>query len=80
MRYYYNLVFLRYLFNLFPTEFAAFPLIPVSISSNIKTGTSSISDNTVFIANIILDISPPEAILFSFFSSSPKLVVITNST
>ena len=64
------------LFNFSATAFAAFPLIPVSISSKINTGILSVSANTFLIANIILDISPPDAIFDNCFSSSPKLVVI----
>ena len=51
----------------------------MSISSNIKTGILSTSANTFFIASIILDISPPDAIFVSGFASSPTLVWIINS-
>ena len=67
--------FFEILFNLFATDFAAFPLIPVSISSNIKTGTLSTSANTLFIASIILDISPPEAILAIGCNAIPLLTL-----
>ena len=60
--------------NFCATLFAAFPLIPVSISSNINIGTSSVSASTFYIPNIVLDISPPDAILDNSFSSSPKFV------
>ena len=45
-----------------------------------KVKTLSTFAKTVFIASIILDISPPEAIFESSFSSSPLLVHTINST
>ena len=52
----------------------------MSISSNINIPTLSVFAITVFIASIILDISPPEAIFVSSFSSSPIFVQIINIT
>ena len=66
--------------NFSATAFAAFPLIPVSISSKIKTDVLSVLASTVFIASIILDISPPDAILLNSFSSSPTFVFMKNTT
>ena len=61
------------------------PLTPVSISSKIRVSTISPLDKIDFIASIILDISPPEAILLSGLRFSPgfveikKLYVITSA-
>ena len=59
---------------------AASPLIPVSISSKITVLMVSPKTSTVLMASITLEISPPEAILESGWTSSPKFVRIKNST
>ena len=58
-----------------PTFSAASPEIPESISSNISVETGSKSFRTVFIANIILEVSPPEAIFTSGLGDSPGLAL-----
>ena len=62
------------------TFWAALPLIPVSISSNMKVSILSTSARTVFNANIIRLISPPDAILLRGLISSPMLAENINST
>ena len=59
---------------------AAEPLTPVSISSNISVPTSSLSESTFFIASIILDSSPPEAVLAIGRGSCPGFALMRNST
>ena len=55
------------------------PLIPVSISSNISVGISSVSARTALIASMILDSSPPEATAPRGRGGSPGFVEIKNS-
>ena len=53
----------------------ATPEIPVSISSKTSVPVSSTSERIVLIASIILDASPPEAILLNGFAASPGLAL-----
>ena len=57
---------------------AALPLTPVSISSNISVLTGSVFAKIVLIASIILDSSPPEAILERGFKGAPAFTEIKN--
>jgi len=50
---------------------AVFPPMPASISSNIRTAILSTSVRILFRASIILDSSPPDAILTRGFGGSP---------
>lgn len=59
---------------------AVLPLIPVSISSNIRVGMSSVSAITDFNASMIRDSSPPEAISERGLSGSPGFVEMRNDT
>ncbi|MNI93278.1 hypothetical protein D3C73_1512020 [compost metagenome] len=60
-------------------DWAARPLTPVSTSSKIRTGMASVRAKILFIASIIRDNSPPEAILPSGRSGSPGFGEIMNS-
>ena len=62
-----------------PIFWAARPLTPVSISSNIIVGVSSFSATTFFIASIIRESSPPEAIFAIGFGGSPAFTDIISS-
>ena len=46
---------------------ATLPLTPVSASSNIIVSIVLVAKERVFIASMILDISPPETTLFNGF-------------
>ena len=59
---------------------AIFAAVPLLIKAAREPDRIHLISLAIFIASMILDISPPDAILFNFFSSSPRLVVITNST
>ena len=52
----------------------------VSASSKIIVSTELEDKDNILIANIILDISPPEATLFNGFNVCPAFVEIKNST
>ena len=58
---------------------AVLPLIPVSISSKISVSVSSLLARTDLIPSMILESSPPEAILASGRKSSPGFTLIINS-
>ena len=64
----------------FATHTEVLPEIPVSISSKIITETLSTAENTVLIASITREISPPDAVLFKGASSFETFVEIKNST
>ena len=72
-------VFLESSLNFSATLRTVSPEIPVSISSKINTEILSTSENTLFRASIIREISPPDAILASGLKVSPTFVVIKNS-
>ena len=63
-------------FNFTPTFSAVLPDIPESISSNISVSMPSFFAKTLLIASMILESSPPEAILSSGFTGSPGFVAI----
>ena len=63
-----------------PILSATLPLTPVSASSKIIVSTELEDKDNILIANIILDISPPEATLFNGFNVCPAFVEIKNST
>ena len=62
-----------------PTIWAVLPLMPVSISSNIIVSISSKLAKTSLKASIILEISPPEAVLVRDVKFSPLFVLIKKS-
>ncbi len=73
-------VFRKGALRAFPTMLAVSPLIPLSISSKIMVGMPSYSPMIFFRASMILDISPPDAILDRGFMVSPTLVLMRNPT
>ena len=66
--------------SFFATMLAVIPLIPLSISSKMRVGIISEELIMFLKASMILDISPPDAILYSGFRGSPRLVEIRIST
>ena len=66
-------------FSLWPTDSAMRPPMPMSSSSNTSVGMRSDSARITFSASMTREISPPDAMLASGFSSSPALGDIRNS-
>ena len=68
------------LYNRSPTITAVLPLMPVSTSSNISVGVPSAPAQTVLIASITRESSPPEATFERGLSGSPLFADSMNST